>query len=201
MIGREVTVAQVMAELARDVVFYDQSGGGVTFSGGEPLSQPEFLAALLQECGDRDIHTALDTSGCASFSVLSRICANVDLFLYDLKLIDDEKHRQYTGASNGLILKNLQELSQQGRQIVVRVPVIPGVNDDEKNIKSLGEFVASLPHPPQIDLLGYHKLGLEKYRRLRRAGNLPETQPPSAERMAELAATLRGFGLRVTTRG
>lgn len=201
VIGRELTVPQVMAEVARDVVFYDQSEGGVTFSGGEPLLQPEFLDALLQECREREIHTALDTSGCAPFSVLGRICANVDLFLYDIKLMDDEKHRQYTGVSNGLIMKNLRELSQQGRQIIVRVPIVPGVNDDEKNIRKLGEFVASLAHPPQIDLLGYHKLGLEKYRRLRRAWNLPETQPPSAERMAELAANLRGFGLRVTTRG
>jgi pyruvate formate lyase activating enzyme len=201
IIGREVTVPQVIEEVARDIIFYDQSGGGVTFSGGEPLLQPDFLGALLQECREREIHTAVDTSGCASFNVLNRICGDVDLFLYDIKLMDDEKHRRYTGVSNGLILKNLQEISQRGHEIIVRVPVVPDVNDDEENICKLGDFVTSLAHRPQIDLLGYHKLGLEKYRRLRRAWNLPETQPPSAERMAEIAATLRGFGLRVTTRG
>ena len=201
IIGREVTVPQVIEEVARDIIFYDQSGGGVTFSGGEPLLQPDFLGALLQECREREIHTAVDTSGCASFNVLNRICGDVDLFLYDIKLMDDERHRRYTGVSNGLILKNLQEISQRGHEIIVRVPVVPDVNDDEENICKLGDFVTSLAHRPQIDLLGYHKLGLEKYRRLRTAWNLPETQPPSAERMAEIAATLRGFGLRVTTRG
>ncbi len=201
IIGREVTVSQVMAEVVKDIIFYDQSGGGVTFSGGEPLSQPDFLGGLLRESREREIHTAVDTSGCAPFSILSRICGDVDLFLYDIKLMDDEKHRQYTSVSNGLILKNLQELSQKGHQIIVRVPVVPGINDDEENVSKLGEFVASLTHPPQVHLLGYHKLGLEKYRRLRRVWNLPETKPPSADRVAEIAATLRRFGLQVTIGG
>jgi pyruvate formate lyase activating enzyme len=199
--GREVTAAQVLEEIARDVIFYDQSGGGVTFSGGEPLSQPDLLHALLQGCKEREIHTAVDTSGFAPSEAFSRIGESVDLFLYDLKLMDDEKHRRYTGVSNELILKNLQELSLWGRTIIVRVAVVPGINDDEDNLSRLGEFVASLAYPPQVDILPYHKIGLEKYKRLKRAYSLPETQPPSDERIAEIAATLRGFSLQVKTGG
>jgi len=201
IVGREVTVTEVMAEIAKEIIFYDQSGGGVTFSGGEPLSQPEFLYALLQECKEREIHTAVDTSGFAPSEVLSRIGESVDLWLYDLKLMDDEKHRQYTGVSNELILRNLKELSLRDETIIVRVAIVPGINDDEDNLSRLGEFVASLAHPPQVDILAYNKMGLEKYKRLKRTYAFHETQPPPDESMAEIAATLRGFCLQVKTGG
>lgn len=201
IVGREMTVAEVMAEIEKDIVFYDQSGGGVTFSGGEPLAQPDFLYALLQGCKEREIHTAVDTSGFASSEILSRIGESVDLWLYDLKLMDDEKHRHYTGVSNELILRNLKELSLRGETIIVRVAIVPGINDEEDNLSRLGEFVASLAYPPQVDILAYNKMGLEKYKRLKRAYAFHETQPPSDEGMAELAATLRGFRLQVKMGG
>jgi pyruvate formate lyase activating enzyme len=200
-VGREMTVAQVMAEIEGDVAFYDESSGGVTFSGGEPLWQAGFLLALLQACQAKEIHAALDTCGFAPWETLDAIREHVDLFLYDLKLMDGAKHRDFTGVSNELILKNLQALSQRGHDIVLRVPIIPGINDDDANIRQTGAFAAALPHLSRVDLLPYHHTGVDKYNRLDRAYGLPETRPPSSERLASIAQTLRGFGLQVKVGG
>lgn len=132
--GRRVTVEEVLDDIERDVIFYDQSGGGVTFSGGEPLLQPEFLLALLAECKKRGIHTAVDTTGFAAPEILLQASQITDLFLYDLKIMDDGLHRQYTGVSNGVILDNLRELAARHGNIIIRVPVIPGINDGDENI-------------------------------------------------------------------
>jgi len=201
IVGREVTVAQVMAEIERDIAFYDESGGGVTFSGGEPLLQPGFLLALLRACKEKEIHTALDTCGFATWETLDSIREHVDLFLYDLKLMDDARHRKFTGVSNELILRNLQMLSAQGHNIFLRVPIIPGINDDDENIRQIGTFAAALPHLDQVDILPYHRAGSEKYNRLNKVYGLPETRPPSDERMAEITQILRGFGLQVKIGG
>jgi pyruvate formate lyase activating enzyme len=200
-IGREMTVAQVMEQVERDVAFYDESRGGVTLSGGEPLLQWDFSLALLRACKDMEIHTALDTCGFARWEVMDRIREYVDFFLYDLKLIDGEKHRQFTGVSNELILKNLQALSQRGHNIVVRVPVIPGVNDDDESIRQIGAFAARLTHLASIDLLPYHHIGMDKYTRLNKTYKLTDARPPTDERMAEIAHILQGFGLSVTRGG
>jgi pyruvate formate lyase activating enzyme len=197
IVGREMTVAQVMAEVERDVPFYDQSGGGATFSGGEPLLQGDFLRELLRACKARGIHTAVDTCGSAPWEVLDGVREYVDLFLYDLKLMDDARHREFTGVSNALILSNLQALSQQGHDIVVRLPLIPGINDDEDNLKQVGSFTAALPNLIQLDVLPYHSLGDEKYGRLNKPYNLSETRPPTDDHVAEAARILEGFGLRV----
>jgi len=201
IVGRRVTVAEVMAEVEKDIVFYDESGGGVTFSGGEPLMQPDFLRALLYSCEEQEIHTAVDTSGLAAWKTLQSISEHVDLFLYDLKLMDDEKHRRFTGVSNDLILSNLRALTSQGSAITVRVPIIPGVNDDDENILRTGEFVASLPRVPSVSILPYHKAGADKYARLNKTYALPQTQSPSDERMAEIAALLQSIGLTVKVGG
>jgi len=201
IVGREMTVAQVMAEIERDVAFYDQSGGGVTFSGGEPLSQPDFLLALLRACKENEIHTAVDTCGFAAWETLDSIRKHVDLFLYDLKLMDEAKHREFTGVSNELILKNLQMLSAQGQDIFLRVPVIPGINDDAENIRQIGTFAAALPRLDRVDILPYHRAAAEKHHRLNKVYGLPETRPPSDERMAEITQILEGFGLRVKVGG
>jgi pyruvate formate lyase activating enzyme len=197
-IGREMTVAQVMAEVERDVAFYDESRGGVTLSGGEPLLQWDFSLALLRACKEKEIHTALDTCGFARWETLDRIREHVDLFLYDLKLIDEEKHRRFTGVSNELILENLQALSQRGHDIIVRVPVIPGVNDDDESIRQIGAFAAKLPHLDGLDLLPYHHIGMDKYTRMNKTYQLVDVRPPSDERMAKIANILQGFGLSVT---
>jgi pyruvate formate lyase activating enzyme len=190
-----MTVAQVMVEIERDVPFYDESGGGVTVSGGEPLLQPDFLIGLLRACKEKDIHTALDTSGHATWETLDRVRKYVDLFLYDLKLMDDVRHRKFTGVSNDLIVRNLRMLSQRGHDVVLRVPVVPGINDDEENIRQMAAFASALPHLSRVDLLPYHPIGSEKYEQLGRVYRLPETPRPSEARMAEIAQALRASGL------
>jgi pyruvate formate lyase activating enzyme len=197
IMGREVTVAELLDGILRDVPFFEESGGGVTFSGGEPLYQPAFLLAILQACKAREIPTALDTCGLASWESLDAVRPYVDLFLYDLKLMDAERHRRFTGASNALILSNLRELSARGHRVHVRVPILPGINDDVENIGQLGEFLSSLPALDQVTLLAYHRTGLEKYNSLGMAYRLPAAQPPGEERMAEVAGTLAAYGLRV----
>jgi pyruvate formate lyase activating enzyme len=196
-----MTAAQVMAEIERDVAFYDESGGGATFSGGEPLLQRDFLLALLRACREKEIHTALDTCGFAAWETLDSLRGYVDLFLYDLKLMDAARHRQFTGVSNELILKNLHMLSARGHAIVLRVPIIPGINDDAENICQVGALAAALPHLDRVDLLPYHRMGADKYQRVNKAYSLPEVHPPSEERMAEIARTIQEFGLRVSIGG
>ena len=200
-VGREMTVEQVMAEVERDVAFYDESGGGVTMSGGEPLLQRDFLFALLRACREKEIHTALDTSGFAAWDTIERIRGYVDLFLYDLKLMDDARHHRFTGVSNAPILKNLLALSQRGHAILLRVPVIPGINDDDETARQIGAFAAALPHLNGVDLLPYHRIGVDKYTRLNLAYKLSETRAPSDERVAEIAHILNSFGLLVRVGG
>ena len=195
-IGRTMTVDGVMAEIERDIAFYDESGGGVTFSGGEPLAQPEFTLALLRACKAREIHTALDTCGYTSWSVLDQVRSYVDLFLYDLKLLDDARHREVTGAPVGPILANLRGLSERGHAIRLRVPVIPGVNDDDESIRQIAAFAASLPRLDGIDLLPYHTTAADKYARMNKPYRLAGVKSPSQERVTEIRAMLRAYGLR-----
>jgi len=197
MVGRTMGVAEVMAEVERDRAFYDQSGGGVTFSGGEPLAQPEFLGELLAACRARGLHTAVDTCGYAPWEVVDRIRPWVDLFLYDVKAVDEARHREFTGVSNALILANLRRLAGLGHEIVLRVPLVPGVNDDAASIDALGALAASLARRYPVSLLPYHEIGIDKYRRLGREYLLKGVPEPTAERMAELAARLARFGLQV----
>lgn len=201
IVGREMTMAQVMAEIERDVAFYDESGGGVTFSGGEPLLQPDFLLALLQACKKQEIHTAVDTCGFVAWHTLNRVRKYVDLFLYDLKLVDGARHQEFTGVSNELILKNLRMLSREGHNIIMRVPIVPGINDDDENIRQTGAFAAASLGLDRVDVLPYHRAALDKYNRLKKAYELAEIRPPSDERMAEIARILGGFGLQVKIGG
>ena len=201
IVGREMTAAEVMTEIERDIPFYDESGGGATFSGGEPLLQPDFLFALLRACKEKEIRTAVDTCGYAPWEAFDSVRGCVDLFLYDLKLMDDERHRRFTGVSNGLILANLERLSRLGHAIILRVPIVPGINDDDEAIRQTGAFAAGLPHLIRLDVLPYHHMGSEKYSRLNKAYNLPETCPPSHERVAEIVRTLEAFGLEVRVGG
>ncbi len=186
-VGRAVTVDELIATIMRDRPFYQESGGGVTFSGGEPLGQPEFLLDLLHACRDRGIHTTVDTSGYAPAETIAAIAELVDLFLYDLKLIDDDAHRRYTGVTNRPILDNLRLLSDIGATVIVRVPVIPGITDSEDNIDGIARFVAALPRPYPVDLLPYHRAGIDKYARLGMPYRLADTPIPSHARMEEIA--------------
>lgn len=201
MVGRTYTCAEVMAVLERDRAFYAQSQGGVTFSGGEPLSQLSFLLDLLQACREAGLHTALDTCGFAPWEVFERVLPYVDLYLYDLKLIDDARHRQYTGVSNALILANLQRLAGLGRPILLRMPVIPGVNDDEEALAAAARFVAGLPGRPTLHLLPYHSAAETKYAGLNLPYPLPETPSPSGEQMQAIRTRLEAAGLSIILGG
>lgn len=196
--GRRMTVRQAVAEIERDVIFFDESGGGVTFSGGEPLAQPQFLEALLEACLQRRIHTVLDTCGLAEPSSFLRIAAKAGLVLYDLKFIDAARHRASTGATNEVILANLEALARAGRPLVVRVPVIPGINDGGEDLAGVAALLRRLGLT-RIDLLPYHKIGINKYARLNLPYQLEGLEPPAAARMEELAGGLRreGFTVRI----
>jgi pyruvate formate lyase activating enzyme len=200
MIGKKMTVESVIKEIEKDLVFYEESGGGVTFSGGEPLGQSEFLEGLLNGCQEKKIHTAVDTSGYISWEILNKISPKVDLFLYDLKIMDSKKHQKYTGVSNEIILENLKKLSSIHHNIFVRFPVIPGINDDYQNIKETGEFLSSLKIT-QVNLLPYHYIGIDKYKRLGRPYKLADTQSLSEEKLSEVSAILKKFNLNVKLRG
>jgi pyruvate formate lyase activating enzyme len=197
LVGRRVSAAEVLVEIERDTPFYDQSGGGVTFSGGEPLLQTDFLVALLQLCREHGLHTTLDTSGYASWRTFERILGLVDLYLYDLKLLDDTRHRHYTGVSNRRILGNLRALSARGERLVVRLPLVPEINDDAANLHQTGAFLAGLPHLERVEVMAYHKIGAGKYAALGEVYRLPETEPPTAAALQEALALLRSYGLTV----
>jgi pyruvate formate lyase activating enzyme len=180
MAGREASVGLVMNELAKDDVFYRDSGGGVTFSGGEPLAQLDFLAALLHAAKKQGWHTAVDTSGQAPFTSFAEIMPLVDLFLFDLKTIDPAKHRRCCGEDNGRILDNLSKLTCSANSLSIRVPLVPGFNDSAADMARLADFCASLPRPHPLHILPYHRGGSGKRKRLGLADPLPGIRPPTA---------------------
>jgi pyruvate formate lyase activating enzyme len=195
-----MTVPDVLAEVVKDEVFFDESGGGITISGGEPLMQASFVESLLAACRSRRIRTVLETCGFADPDLVGRITENVDLFLYDLKLMDRERHQHFTGVRNDLILQNLRMLAERRRAVIVRVPIIPGVNDDDANLDALSGFLSPLGLR-DIDLLPYHRIGSDKYHRLRLPYQMEGVDPPSTEQMETIAAHLRGRGFRVRIGG
>jgi len=200
LIGRAAREDEMLKEIEKDVTFYDESGGGVTFSGGEPLMQPDFLEALLEGCKERNIRTALDTCGYASCETVDRIKDKVDLFLYDIKSMDDRTHRKFTGVSNKLIIQNFKRLVDNGSSVSVRFPVIPGVNDNAENVTKTGEF--ALSHGvDQVCLLPYHRAGIEKYRSLDKTYRLEDIQSPSDEKMQMIKEKLITLGLDVRIGG
>jgi len=198
VVGRKLSPAQLLQEIEKDRIFQEESGGGVTFSGGEPLGQPDFLSEILEYCRKKEIHTSVDTCGFAAPEVVERIAPRTDLFLFDLKVIDEKKHLAFTGESNGLILDNLKRLAGLGTGIVVRLPVVPGVNDDEENVARTAEFLRSLGTIKDISLLPYHKLGRDKYRGLEKLMPGSEFTPPSAQCLERIKNDLEVCGFRVS---
>ena len=201
MLGRDLEVAELVREALRDRIFFDQSGGGVTLSGGEPLVQAGFVAEALRALRAQGVHTALDTCGLAPREILLDTAALADLVLYDLKHLDDASHCAWTGAGNQAILANLQALARVHPALRVRVPVIPGVNDDAGNLEATARFVAGLGAPVPVDLLPYHGTGAAKFARLGRSYPLDQLEPPAPERMAAAAGPFRTLGITVTVGG
>lgn len=199
-LGYSISVDGLVSQIERDIPFFDQSSGGVTFSGGEPLLQPFFLAEALHACRNRDIRTAVDTCGLADWRVFETILPDVDLFLYDLKLMDTERHQRYTGAGNELILENLQTLSSRAAAILVRIPLIPGINDDEENLRKSAEFLAALPHLAGVELIRYHEIAQSKYEGLGMPYKVADIRPPSKEVLQQAVDILSKYPFQVTFR-
>ena len=198
--GRKITIGEVMKQVKREIPFYDESGGGVTFSGGEPLMQPGFLSALLRACREQEIHTVVDTSGFANWNIIEQIRQDVDLFLYDLKHMNSARHREVTGVPNEMILENLRKLAERGHKILVRIPLIPGINDDQENLVESGKFLASLPKLEGVELMAYHNIAQAKYEALSREYKLANTKPPTEDAMLHAMEILRSYDLSVTVR-
>ncbi len=180
LIGRDASVDEVLAEVLKDQPFYETSGGGLTLSGGEPLQQIDFTAELLARAKAAGLHCCLETCGFADFARLERLLASVDLFLYDLKETDPERHRHYTGVDLQPILDNLRRLHDRGKQIILRLPIIPSVNDRHEHFAAVARLVAELPRLAGVEVMPYHRLGTAKVHRLGQpAGPLDELAAPS----------------------
>ena len=201
IIGKKVTVKEVMTELEKDNLFYEESRGGVTFSGGEPFEQPQFLEALLEKAKSKGLHTTVDTCGNFNPKHLAKFSEKVDLFLYDLKIIDESRHREYTGHSNRRILDNLKRLSSNGHRVAIRIPLIAGITDDDKNIEDAIEFLIPLDSVKQINLLPFHSGGSMKQKRLGKKQRRINFQPPSKKRIEMIKKFFQDSGFSVKVGG
>lgn len=202
IIGQMLTVDEVMTEILKDAVFYEISSGGVTFSGGEPTMQGEFLKALLMACKEAKIHVTLDTCGQVSWDYLEEISSYIDLFLYDIKSMDQAQHKTMTGVGLDLILSNLKKLNKLKKNIWIRTPIIPTYNDSDTNIQALGEFAKGLNNLKQLTLLPYHPIAKTKYENLGREYLMDESvQTPSYDDLKQIATQLEKFSIPVVIGG
>lgn len=164
IMGRDVTVEEVMRTVEKDRAYYRRTGGGLTLSGGESLCQPEFAAALLKAAKERGINTAMESMGCAEWQVIDRLLDDLDQYLLDIKHMDPQKHKEYTGRTNELMLENAMKIAKSGRtELSIRVPVIPGFNDTQEEIREIAAYTRTLPNVKRMHLLPYHRLGQDKY--------------------------------------
>ena len=196
-IGRDVTVGEVLDEVLKDRPYYRRSGGGITLSGGESLWQPEFAEVLLTACHESGINTAIETTGFAEPAVIERLLPQLDLVLMDIKHTDSRKHEEFTTRPNERILQNARLIAEKARQLIIRVPTIPGFNDTEEEIGAIAAFAAGLPHVNELHLLPYHRMGRDKYDGLGRPYLMGEVPPPSAEHMEQLKRVAERHGLTV----
>ncbi|MHA1975387.1 MAG: glycyl-radical enzyme activating protein [Candidatus Hodarchaeales archaeon] len=203
IVGKTITIADLMDEIRKDLIFYDESGGGMTVSGGEPLMQPDFLVALLTECNQEKIHTAVDTTGHGSSDILKTLLGKVNLYLFDLKFIDDEKHHEYTGVSNRSIIHNIKYLDSEKASVIIRIPIIPGVTDTETNIYDLGVFISSsIQTIKKVNILPYNRFGEGKYPRLNRPYRFTnQLKTPSDKKLNKIKNELETYGLDVQVGG
>ncbi|MEN8247934.1 MAG: glycyl-radical enzyme activating protein [Bacteroidota bacterium] len=202
MSGKEMTVDEVMALIKREAFIMEQSEGGVTFSGGEPLLHHQFLIAVLDECKKEGIHTCVDTTGFADTNILLDVAKRTDYFLYDLKLMDSKLHKEYTGVPNEKIIENLKTLASTGVDIDIRVPLISGVNDDDENIIQTAELVKSLPGKPKpVSILPHHNSAAKKYEKLGEAYDPGNMSEPSEQRQAEVLKIFADHGIQAKIGG
>jgi pyruvate formate lyase activating enzyme len=196
MVGGTMTVSEVVTSVLRDLMFFEDSRGGVTFSGGEPLCQPEFLKALLAQCKRHEIHSAVDTAGLCSPETLIEVAPLVDLFLFDLKCVDRDRHLHGTGIDNSAILENLERLSKCHSNIWIRIPVVPGFNDTVEEMEKIAALASATPGVRQLWLLPYHAIWAAKPARFGKEGSAkPQAAAPSRELMEHFAGIFRAKGI------
>jgi pyruvate formate lyase activating enzyme len=208
LVGKPRTVEEVLDSLEDDRIFFDESKGGVTFSGGEPFSQPDFLRSLLRGCRERELPVVLDSCGHVQPELFRELAPLASHLLFDLKVMDEGRHEAYTGVHNRWILENLRwagdgfgNNDESGPILTVRIPLIPGVNDDRENLLATAGFVAGLRVKPSVDVLPYHRLGVDKYDRMGREYQLSEVTPPPENAVRLAVRLLEEAGLEVTVRG
>lgn len=199
--GKKYSVNELLDEIKKDHVFYDESGGGVTFSGGEPMLQIKFLKEVLKECRISGIHTTIDTAGYVTRRLFNQIYDYTDLFLYDLKIIDDKLHREFTGVSNEIILNNLKYLTDKGNKVVIRIPLIPGITDTEQNLSELSAYILKLKNVRKIDLLPYNEIAESKYKRFNVTYKPGRLKTQNEKRLNELKTYFEDLGLEILVRG
>ncbi len=196
VVGRDVTVGEVMDIIKSDMPYYRRSGGGLTLSGGESLCQPDFAVALLRAAKENSINTAMESTGFAKFDVIEQYLPYLDLYLMDIKHMNSKKHAQFTSKPNELILGNAKKIAKQAKKLIIRVPVIPTFNDTEEEILEIAEYASELPNVNELHLLPYHRLGQDKYKGLGRAYELMDLVPPSDEHMQRLLKAAETTGLK-----
>lgn len=201
VIGRTATVDSLMEKVVKDTTFYDQSGGGVTISGGEPMMQMEFLVGLLDSCKKAGIHTALDTSGYAPWEEFERVYDLVDIFLYDVKVMDDREHLKYTGVSNELILGNMRALSGMGEKVIPRIPMIPGITDTETNLEAIANYLSTLDNIREISLLPYNRIGEDKFKRFGIENRVGRLEPQTKTELGARGRRFESLGYKVNLGG
>ncbi len=185
-----------MPELLSDAPYYRRSGGGITLSGGEILCQPQFARDLLKACKEHGLHTAVESTAISSFDKIQMILPYLDLYLMDIKHMDSEKHKEYTGQPNERILENAVKLANSDVELIIRTPVVPSFNDTAEDIRAIAKFAASLQGVKEYHLLPYHRLGQDKYDKLGRNYSLKEILPPSDEKMSYLLSVAEESGLK-----
>lgn len=196
IVGQDVTVGEIIDIVERDRIYYRRSGGGLTLSGGESLTQPDFAVALLKTAKERGINTAMESTGFADFSVISRYLPYLDLYLMDIKHMNSAKHKEFTSQPNELILENAKKITDAGARLIVRTPVIPTFNATKEEIGEIAKFASSLKGVTQMHILPYHRIGTDKYKGLNRDYSLTEIEPPSKELMNELLEVVNSYGLK-----
>lgn len=202
MSGKSMTVNEIMDIIEKERIFFDQSGGGVTFSGGEPLVHTKILTELLDECGKRGIHRAVDTAGNVKTETILEIAKRTDLFLYDLKMMDSMLHKKWVNAGNEKILHNLKALSKADAEIIIRIPLIGGVNDTASNIELTAKFIAELEGvKKEVHLLPYHKIAQHKYSKLGKANDFEYFEEPDKESLSRAILLFEKYGLKASIGG
>ena len=202
MLGSNILISELMKKIDNESIFFDQSGGGVTFSGGEPLMHSEYLLDALKECGKRMHHRVVDTTAFANLETIMEIAENCEMFLIDLKLMDSNKHREFTGVSNEKILSNIVELSKTNCEIIFRMPLIKSVNSDLVNIKKTAKFMNSLEgNRTKINLLPYHKVAENKLVKMGRADDFIEFETPNDDEIAGIISAFNKYGINASVGG